>query len=151
MRDQQGITRRRFLLSLVWVGQGLGLSLVLRETVACGTAASVSIDLGKLLGDTSSSLMVGDEYLRQVPEEGDTDQLLELIFPGLGSASRPPSPIELEQSFVATVLDDFETNRIVKLREWMLSRAEARLCAIAALLASADARPARLRTPPPSV
>jgi hypothetical protein len=95
-------------------------------------AASPAVRLVAVFREPESARVIGRAYLRQAPEEADSARLVALIHPGdcssLGDA-------ELRRAVIARQRADFGSGRTVLLDGWLLSRTEARLCALAALTA----------------
>ena len=129
------LSRRKFVLTVL---AGGGASAVLVLSRPWRGRADIALDLGKVLGSVPGAEAVGRAYLRTVPSEGDIQLLGELVFSEITWSSLilgDPSRLVAEQ-----VRRDFEVDRVVRLRRWVLSRTEARLCAIVAL-ASAPTSP----------
>ena len=90
-----------------------------------------------LLAHPESARVIGGEYLLKYPEEADVDSLLEqiasrIVAGDVGLFNTPDH--SLREQLDGIVRADFAVDRIVKLRGWVLSTTEARLCALAALL-----------------
>lgn len=77
--------------------------------------------------DTDELEKLGTEYLIKFPFESEEDVLLKLIF-----AKYPDeiSALKLESLIKEKVEIDFETNDVVILNGWILSKTEARQCAL---------------------
>lgn len=77
--------------------------------------------------DTDELDKLGTEYLIKFPFESEEDVLLKLIF-----AKYPDeiSALKLESLIKEKVEIDFETNNVVILNGWILSKTEARQCAL---------------------
>jgi hypothetical protein len=75
---------------------------------------------------------IGHEYLKKFPEENDPTILNSLIFDWPDEAFN--SQKEVHKFILEKVKKDFQEDRIVEIRGWILSRTETRLCALAALL-----------------
>jgi hypothetical protein len=84
-----------------------------------------------------SAKVVGLEYLRVVPMEADVQFLADLIC-SLKEKTRAEFAHADAQKLRVLLLrqqrQDFERGRIVNVHGWILSRTEARLCALAALV-----------------
>lgn len=127
--------RRTFLLGAT----GLGLSLVWRSVGSWPfwqTSQSRSERLAALLKHEESARIVGREYLRVVPAEASrgvlTARVAERLPGGLRTVDTAPDS-RLHELLLHSTVRDFEDERTVELRGWLLSRTEARLCALAAL------------------
>ena len=77
--------------------------------------------------DTDELDKLGTEYLIKFPFESEEDVLLKLIF-----AKYPDeiSALKLESLIKEKIEIDFETNNVVILNGWILSKTEARMCAL---------------------
>jgi hypothetical protein len=127
--------RRTFLLGAA----GLGLSLVSRSVGSWPfwqTSQSRSERLAELLKHEESARIVGREYLRVVPAEASrgvlTARVAERLPGGLRTVDTA-SDGRLHELLLHSTVQDFEDERTVELRGWVLARTEARLCALAAL------------------
>lgn len=74
---------------------------------------------------------IGRDYLAQAPEEADPERLNALLFEEETSSSLAPDDLRARVQRLRT--RDFEAGDTVFVRGWLLSRTEARLCALAAL------------------
>src|SRR5712692_1926613 len=116
------------------------LHVVLREHAI--SANDLIVRLTSVLVHRESAAVIGQEYLRRVPEENNIDVLVDLICsPGAGQQK------ELMYSGDAKALrailssqqrDDFANDRTSKVQGWILSDTEVRLCALAALTADSS-------------
>ncbi|MDA2917049.1 hypothetical protein MYX64_09465 [Nitrospinae bacterium AH_259_B05_G02_I21] len=84
-----------------------------------------------------SAAVIGQEYLRSVPEEADAPLLVDMICSSLPKRRADLVGADLEE--LRELLrhqqrHDFEYGRTVKVNDWILSETEVRLCALAALL-----------------
>ena len=128
---------REFAFSIAFVF-ARPLHVVLREHTS-GAHDNLIVRLSNVLVHRESAAMIGQEYLRCVPEENNVDVLVDLICsPSAGQQK------ELMYSGDAKVLrailssqqrDDFANDRTVKVQGWILSYTEVRLCALAAFTA----------------
>jgi hypothetical protein len=127
--------RRTFLLGAA----GLGLSLSWRSLGSwpfLGASPSRSERLARLLNHEESARIVGREYLRLVPAEASRRVLTSRVVERLPCGFRTMDAVSddrLHELLLRGTLEDFEEERIVELRGWVLSRTEARLCGLAAL------------------
>jgi len=92
--------------------------------------------LGGFFKHRRSAEVIGREYLKQTPDERNTDILLDRLLEGgvnraefaaAGAGRRREMLRELTR-------EDFARGRVVKVGGWILSLTEARLCALAGVL-----------------
>jgi len=96
----------------------------------------LAIRLSGLLERKRSAAAVGAEYLRHDTGDVSRSALLEAITSGHPEgreAMIAASPSELRELVFARVRRDFDEDLTVNLRGWIVSRTEARLCALTAL------------------
>jgi hypothetical protein len=90
--------------------------------------------LASFFGDADAAAVVGRRYLALHPSEADLDRL--------GREILSPTPARAYQAHTRQVLarhrDDFASEHLAIVDGWVLSRTEARLCAIAALARDAS-------------
>lgn len=84
--------------------------------------------LGALFADAASARRVGALYLRDHPDEAGARRLGELLF---GGGAPPPA---LGSWLRERRSHDFAAADVVFVAGWLLSRSEARLCALSSLL-----------------
>lgn len=76
---------------------------------------------------------IGSRYLQECPGEGTAESLLARIFHGdptlRSEVGRLPTP-ELKARIDRLVSEDFAQGNVVELSGWVLSRTEARICAL---------------------
>ena len=126
-------TRRQFLESVIALGAGGGLVLVL-QPVGCGRGSATTIHLSDVFGDTAEAAELGRAYLASYPAEADRPVLEAHV---LGSAGgEPQDPRGLRTRLRERIRQDFTHSRLFRHRGWLLSRTEARLCALASLMSS---------------
>jgi len=87
--------------------------------------------------DFNAARTVGHAYLRETPQEYNAGILTELILQS-GTDLRKRSDVLSEKDLIAKlrnlITEDFITENTVQVDGWVLSRTEARLCALCALL-----------------
>ena len=139
--------RRRELLALatalVAAGVG-GLSVVVPG--GSDRAERAAERLVGSLRNRASAAAVGREYLKTAPSEASLVRLLGYLGrapDGRAQAAGILDRDRLRADIAAREKQDFEERNVVVLRGWILSRTEARLCALAALVADAAGRPRR--------
>jgi hypothetical protein len=129
-----GFTRRSFLAGLAAgiAGAALGLRLYLSG----GGASREAARLAGMLPHAQSAARLGRLYLEGAPQEADAARLVALI-------NAAPAPTDTDEALRAKldarIRDDFINNDLVAVDGWLLSRTEARLCALVSLLHNADA------------
>jgi hypothetical protein len=126
--------RRRFLAQLAWL-----VVLAGRPAPAAGAApapadARLGAPLREVLAHLDSALVVGREYLRAHPEERDASRLAEALGSRRGVRALDCTGPALRRALDRRSRRDYAEGDVVVLRGWMLSRTEARLCGLAALL-----------------
>jgi hypothetical protein len=126
-------TRR---LTLFWLSCASGLSLLPQYARAHAPGLcpdQLAATLRTLVDDHAAARRFGLLYVRQVPAEADPGVLARLI---LGSTvagqvdGLAPDRSSLRRRLDAKVRDDFSSGTTVRLDGWVLSRTEARLCAL---------------------
>jgi hypothetical protein len=125
----RGFTRRSFLgTALAAVAGALsGWSCTRTPQQATFNADT----LQALLPHRDSALWLGRHYLASTPQEADASRLRTLLAGALGDAQTATDALRgrVRQAIRA----DFAANRVVDVNGWLLSRTEARLCALASL------------------
>jgi hypothetical protein len=120
------LTRRGFLAALAAgiVGAVLGLRLYWRE----GRPPAGAEPLARLLPHAENAARLGRRYLEETPQEADAAHLVALI----GVAA--DTDAALRERLEARIRQDFIAGATVAVDGWLLSRTEARLCALLSLL-----------------
>jgi hypothetical protein len=119
-------TRRRVLAFLASACGG-----VASWASARSDTASLHSRLVALFTDPGSARTIGLAYLRTVGEaEASPERLVQAIS---GASEAVMASSELKRVIGARIRSDFAEGAIVTVDGWMLSRTEARLCALAAL------------------
>jgi hypothetical protein len=147
MSEVHHTTRRRFILGSLGAGSALTFVLLRpwRALVEV-TTPPLTARLTGLLEHPRSARVVGLEYLRGRSSEASSGVLLRAIVQGLpgGQArAKAASRSELQELVATRVRRDFDDELTVNLRGWIVSRTEARLCALVALQRGAGGRSAR--------
>lgn len=128
-------TRRSVLVALVRTG---GLALALGRQVAIAATSSIPADpvvakLRSIVSDPIGARCIGQIYLGQASAENDPTHLASLILSSLRLTSQDSLRFQrgaLSKLFGAAVRADFAAGRTVVLNGWILSRTEARVCAL---------------------
>jgi hypothetical protein len=129
------VTRRSIVVALVQAG-GLALTLGRQPAVAatCSPASDPAVaKLRSLVTDPAGARCIGQMYRRQAPAEQDPAHLASLILSSLQLSGRDPLRLRrraLAKLFSVGARADFAAGRTVILDGWMLSRTEARVCAL---------------------
>jgi hypothetical protein len=100
---------------------------------------SLAMKMTSLFGTQSSAAMIGREYLRLVPGEGEVELLVKLICASRADLQEElvkADSKELRRALSAQQCQDFEDGRIVNIQGWLLAETEVRLCALVALNSS---------------
>ncbi len=126
-------TRRFVLLCL---GCASGLSLMPRRAAARAPGDCLDelvAGLRALVHDSAAARRLGRLYLRQVPAEDDPHILARLTVASMGATDADAKALDrasLRRRLDARVRRDFASGTTVQLDGWVLSRTEARLCAL---------------------
>jgi hypothetical protein len=122
-------SRRHVLQVLAGAGGVLAASSVV--TLVADTPMPARDALLAVLSDRDGARVLGAKYLDVESGEGNAARLLALV---LGGRHLPELTVSAARAFLAdTVRQDFERFDTVELDGWVVSRTEARLCALAAL------------------
>jgi hypothetical protein len=139
MIPRANITRRSFLGGLVYLGSFsfMQLGTTLDKLCTTGKTDALASKLANFYVDKGSAKAVGLEYLRSVPSEAKAGLLIDLICPFDGE--RRAEFAEADKQRLKELLsdrqrEDFEHERVVHVRGWILSETECRLCALAAII-----------------
>jgi hypothetical protein len=118
------------------MGCASGLSLMPRRVQArtlWGSTDELATRLGSLLYDRAAARRLGSLYVRQVPAEDDPHTLARLAI-GAQQANDVDSidldGLSLRRRIDAQVRGDFVSGNTIRVDGWILSRTEARLCAL---------------------
>lgn len=133
------ITRRDFLAGLVYLVSSGFLQLGGKWDIfhATGKTDALAAKLANFYVDKKGAKIVGLAYLRSVPSEAQVDLLVNCIcsFNGAQRAELAQADEEkLKELLLLRQRNDFEHERVVNIRGWILSQTECRLCALAALI-----------------
>jgi hypothetical protein len=117
-----------------WLAWAAGLALGLIALVPWHGPWRRSSPAERWLGGSrsiESAAAVGREYLRAAPHDRVRARLVAELDTVIGSGS--PSDAEIRRRVSARIREDYAAGDTVRVRGWILSRTEARLCALAAL------------------
>lgn len=129
------VTRRRLLVA---AGAALPAALLplrpWRAVVEFAPAPTAAARLAGVLGNRHSARAVGREYLRVAPAAADqlAGAVSAQLAEGRTTLARAGDD-ELCGALARCVREDFERDAVVTLGGWVISRTEARLCALVAL------------------
>jgi hypothetical protein len=133
-------TRRSFLSGLVYLVSFGFMQLVwtLDKPGITRNTNAVAWKLANFFVDKKSAKIVGLEYLRSAPSEANAGLLIDLICSSDGERHAEFAQADnymLRELLQHQLRQDFEYDRVVNVRGWLLSETEARLCALVALTA----------------
>ena len=138
MIQSANITRRTFLAGLVYFGSfGVPALSCSAKPRTSDDVAALSSKLSEFHLDKPSAKVVGLEYLRFRPSEARADVLVDLIASVDGERRAEFTRADkqnLRDILRAQQCQDFEHERVVNVRGWILSETECRLCGLAALI-----------------
>jgi hypothetical protein len=132
------VTRRQFLL----LSAVFAVPLVPWRSLAGAAAGdrgeprSTAERLAGLWRHRRSARLIGKAYLEVTPAEASARRLIDAIAEGLegGLAAIEADPHRLRGALAVRIRRDFEEDRTIQLEGWILSRTEARLLGLAALV-----------------
>ena len=129
MKTLPRMNRRQLLKSLLKIST---LVVVLPTQGVCRTPTKPGSRDPLLMHyrNKSSARLVGDEFIMAYPDEADIDNLVAELHATLGAS---PTQDHLHHAVEQQIRADFERRDTVNIRGWILSRTEARLCALVAL------------------
>jgi hypothetical protein len=134
--------RRDFLTSLVWLGAlGAHPSRSWATPAARRTSDPVASRLVALLRHPESAVVIGTAYLRLAADERRPDRLARAIESRCGGRVLDGDRDARRRCLSEGVRRDFAEGRVVRIDGWLLSVTEARLCALAALVAHPETAP----------
>jgi len=128
------IDRRDAVRALGLAGLSLALLPAGYAALKAGGSGSQPLTawLKSMIADLQSARRVGQAYLATTPADADRDRLLAEVYPRLEPGA-DRSAAAWRESYTAQCRLDFAEGRTVRIDGWVLSRTEARLCALAAL------------------
>lgn len=90
------------------------------------------------INDSTTIMAVGNAYLKQVPAENDPEDLVNRLLVGSNGEAIPEATdsLALQKLMSDKIIADFENGEFVVVRGWVLSRTEARQCALYSLTQS---------------
>ncbi len=138
MSEERSINRRSFIISAIYFCTWSLIQPPLKWTAPLKQDESSSFGsrMTNLLRHGESAKIIGIEYLKIAPYEADKQVLVDLLYIGFTQANADAinaDTTKLSQLLELRMRLDFEEEKIVKLRGWIVSLTEARLCALAAL------------------
>jgi hypothetical protein len=137
MSEERLLTRRRFM------ALALAFSAPLVPGVVPGLSLgdpriSASARLTALIRHRDSAARIGRAYLRTAPADRDAERLLDAIVATVATGTDGDDPLAADDVMLADMLarqiaSDFASRDVALVEGWVLSRTEARLCALVAL------------------
>ena len=134
------IARRNILLSFLGLTavHVLGLKNVLAAPFEPAAVDHLARQLARLVPHPESARLIGAAYLAAKPQEAEVMTLIKFLCPdlngsGLNARRQIPPRARLRRQMAARRRDDYSEGRIVRLKGWIVTDTEARLCALAAL------------------
>lgn len=119
--------RRDFILL-----SGTGLAAMSAGLTGCEknaqaeAALATPLQLGSTIPENALA-EIGNAYLEMFPDESSKDKLLQLLAEPLDEAAPPDS---LRASVIRNITADFASGNTVVVKGWVISRTEARQCAL---------------------
>lgn len=123
------ITRRHVLRQLATILSAVAVSSPAYSTQGASRGVSdsnLSVVIDELISNQTSAAIIGESYLAQYEHERSADILSHEIHASLGVET---GEID-QQDLLKQIRVDFEHADIINLHGWLLSRTEARLCAL---------------------
>ncbi len=108
--------------------------MLVLQPVSCGRESATTIDLSDVFGDIAEAAELGRAYLARYPAEANGSLLEAYVLGPTGSERQDPPG--LRTRLRERIRQDFTHSRLFRHRGWLLSRTEARLCALASLTSS---------------
>ncbi len=109
---------------------------LVRPTMAAGLGSDLATRLARLIPHVGSAARIGSRYLALVPAEANPERILAAILDGqeeLAVAAVTIPDRVLHRHIGECRQRDFLDGNTVSVDGWILSRTEARLCALVAL------------------
>lgn len=132
------VSRRSFVRMLLLLGALVPIrqwKMFVTTGDGSRTGDLLSSKLADFFYDKESARVIGLEYLRVAPREADAWELTKLICSGWNDDEiAKAGPGKINALLLHQQREDFEKGRVVKVRGWILSATEARLCALTALV-----------------
>jgi hypothetical protein len=138
VNEGPSVGRGRFLLVALGAGLPLGLaSFRPWHVLVAFDRREPAVRLARVLRERDSARAIGREYLRSLPRGAGAGVLVDAIaldLPGGHAVLASAGDGGLRALLAERSSVDFGEGRTVRLRGWVLSETEARLCALAALV-----------------
>lgn len=124
------LATRRQALQRLGFALGSAIISVAAHTVPLRSNGAVDVELAVavdgLLAHRHSAAVIGAHYLAKFESENSAELLAQAI-----RRSMPADAMQIDERFLlAHIRSDFERGEVVSLDGWILSRTEARLCAL---------------------
>jgi hypothetical protein len=125
--------RRLFVKLSAFSAAAISMSLIESCQTRSGQKSLASPDLLAHILEKDALMEIGKTYLSQVPSEQEVDKLISLLL--LDSNVSESSDADIINSFLINKIShDFETDKTVIIKGWILSITEARQSALFFLL-----------------
>ena len=139
MMRHTNITRRGFLIAVAYLisSRLLPFDGNFDAFHKAGKREPLPEKLAKFYIDKKSAKVVGLAYLRSVPSEARVELLVDRICSFNGSLRGELAQADaqkIRELMLSRQRQDFEHERVVNIRGWILSETECRLCALTALI-----------------
>lgn len=132
MADDGAMSRRRFLITAGLLGGAAAVGVLYTYLDEDGSEAeAVLLTFSGPLASSEAVIRLGEAYLEEHEPGIDADRLTELLFAELAAPGADPDG--MRGRFDDRIAEEFETGETVRVRGWILSRTESRLCAWIAL------------------
>lgn len=133
--NRLNLSRRSFILSLL---SGLVAAATLQGCGSPYDRTQLAQLLSRTIGDPAAAKRFGDAYLLAYPDEAGIDPLVDqidaVLIKGYGQGLDSADPKLLAEQLAAQIKDEYRRGEAIQVDGWILSRSEARLYALIALL-----------------
>ncbi len=133
--NKLSLSRRDFILSLL---SGIAAAATLQGCGSPADTGQIAQRISQTIGDTAAAKRFGAAYLRDHPDDTGIEILLERIdeklIPEFGQGMDLDDPQLLAQHLDKQIRNEYRHSEVVQVEGWILSRTEARLYALIALL-----------------
>ena len=139
MSSKESISRRKMLLTMAMaVAVPAALKLQIHHSIerSLQSLTSPTNQILQMFTATASAVVLGRLYLNRYPDENSLDALalhLPLQIRTGGGVDHDTESGALHDQVRSQIRRDFESGNCVRIDGWVLSRTEARVCALATL------------------
>lgn len=99
-----------------------------------GGVAALVLDAAAALKDDPDVRAIGQAYLKHAPQENDKERLIALLSGDVTRAPEDGAGDDAGRLLRGRIRQDFEEDRTVSVKGWMLSVTEARIYALAVFI-----------------